>query len=246
MNNIVAIIQARSGSTRLQNKIFADICGKPLIFHVVDRLKHSKRLNDIIIATTENANDNSICDWALANNIKCFRGDEHNVLNRYYETAVHYGINNIVRITADDPFKDPLLLDDMIDYYFRNDADLLTNNAPPTFPEGMDMEIFSFNALEKAEKNVQSDFQKEHVTQYFYQNKNQFSIENYSQSIDRSFLRWTIDTQEDLDMVRMVYKELYKPSELFISQAIYTLIDKYPFFAKMNQLVPRSYMYSKG
>lgn len=245
MCKIAAIIQARSGSTRLGNKVFADICGKPLIYHIVKRLQSSQNLSDIIIATTENALDDEIYSWAINNRIKCFRGNEQNVLDRFYSTATIFGVENIVRITADDPFKDPAMLDEMVEIFLETGVDLLTNNYPPSFPEGMDIEIFSFKALSIANNNASANFQKEHVTQYFYQNENNFTIKNFEQSFDTSFLRWTIDTQTDLEMVREVYKYLFKENEVFGLNDIYKLLEIKPYIALMNQAEKRSFMYKK-
>lgn len=241
-----AIIQARVGSTRLPNKTFARLAGKPLIWHVVDRLKFSKNINKIIVATTILPEDNLIEDWCVENNCSFFRGSEDNVLNRFYETAKCYDVENIVRITADDPFKDPEIIDRIIELFLSNKLDFAYNNNPPTFPEGLDTEVFSFKALETANKFASNPFEKEHVTQYFYKNLNLFKSMNYTHSQNLSYLRWTIDTEKDLDMARKVYKELYVDSKIFLMHEILHLIKEKPHLGTINSDVKRSAMYNNN
>ena len=165
-----AIIQARCGSTRFPSKVFADIDGKPLLWHVVNRLKYAKMIDDIIIATTVNPKDDKIEEWCKAESVKCFRGSEEDVLNRYYSAAVAFPSDVVVRVTADDPFKEPRVIDRVIRKLIDEKLDLVTNNFPPSFPEGLDCEAFTFIVLELMEKTTQDSFEREHVTQYVYHN----------------------------------------------------------------------------
>jgi spore coat polysaccharide biosynthesis protein SpsF len=240
---ISAIIQARVGSTRLPNKVFAEIEGKPLLWHVVNRLKKSKYLDSIIIATSTNAKDEKIENWARANNILCHRGSEDNVLKRYYDTAKKYNIDVIVRITADDPFKDYQVMDQVIKKFLSEEADFACNNKPPTFPEGLDIEVFSKNAITKAYNNAKSAFEKEHVTQYFYKNPDDFNIISVLHTDDLSYLRWTIDEDKDLEMVRKVYKKLFTGKHIFLMKDILELLEKHTEIPHINDTVNRSTMY---
>jgi spore coat polysaccharide biosynthesis protein SpsF len=242
---ITAIIQARVGSTRYPNKIFAKLAGKPLIYHVVDRLKKSQRIQNIVIATTINPLDDAIEQWACQNNINCFRGDEENVLSRFYFAAKKFNANIIVRITADDPFKDYEIIDNVIDVLINEQLSFAYNNNPPTFPEGLDTEVFTFDALEEAHNKSNSLFEKEHVTQYFYRNKNSFPQTNVFHDVNISNLRWTIDTQKDMEMARRVYDSLYCENEVFSMNDILQLINKNPEIALINQDVQQSTMYKK-
>ena len=241
--NIVAIIQARTGSTRLPNKILLPIIEKPLIWHIFNRLSFCNKINKAILATTINSNDDILVDWAIKSNIEYFRGSENNVLERYYETAKKFEADIIVRITADDPFKDPQIIDKVIEMLISKDLDFAYNNNPPTFPEGLDTEVFTFKALETAYQMSIDNFEKEHVTQYFYKNKSQFKQDNFSNLENLSHLRWTIDTDKDLEMTRMVYEELYKESYIFFSDDILNLIRMKPEISKINQSEKRSEMY---
>lgn len=242
---IAAIIQARTGSSRLPNKVFKILCGKPLIWHIVNRLRFSQRIEKVILATTQNQSDDILESWALENGIDCFRGDENNVLDRYYQTASLYSVDTIVRITADDPFKDPIIIDEVIKMFEENSLDFAYNNNPPTFPEGLDTEVFSFIALKHAWLNSIDSFEKEHVTQYFYRNPSLFKQLCLKNNIDISYLRWTIDTQLDWDMAEIIYSKLYYTNEMFNMSDILSLLEKEPDIAKINSNVKRSTMYNK-
>lgn len=243
---ITAIIQARTGSTRLPNKVFADIEGYPLIWHVVNRLKSSQKIEQIVLATTTNPSDAALQIWADAQGIRCFRGSEDNVLDRYFQAAKLHNASTIVRITADDPFKDPQVIDQVIEYFFANNLDFAYNNNPPSYPEGLDTEVFSFEALDKANKTAATAFEREHVTQHFYKNTEMFSQQNISYKENISHLRWTIDTSEDLEMTKVVYKEFFKGKEVFLLEDILKLLTEKPDIQKMNQDVSRSSMYTKN
>jgi len=245
MINTVAIIQARTSSTRLPNKVFADLCGKPLIWHVFDRIQSSRFINSFVLATTNNELDNSLVDWAKDNDTLYFRGDEKNVLKRYYDAAKCYKADIIVRITSDDPFKDIDIIDNVISLLINNKLDFAFNNKPPTFPEGMDVEVFTFDALEKAYLQCNDDFEKEHVTQFFHKNVKLFNVKNFSYKENLSNYRWTIDTKLDLEMTRLVYNKIYNVNKAFNMNDILNLFVNHPDIPLMNQFVERSQMYKQ-
>ncbi len=240
---ICAIIQARTGSKRLANKVFTNLCNKPLIWHVVNRIRWCKRIEKIILAIPENSEDDKLSIWAKNNHIDCFRGSQDDVLSRYYNAALSFKATTIIRITADDPFKDPIIIDNVIDFYFKNKLDFAYNNNPPSFPEGLDTEIFSFSALQQAEKESNDPFEREHVTQFFYRNPDKFRQMNYKNDEDISFLRWTIDTSKDLKMVEEVYNILYNEGKLFKMNDILKLLRESPYIKEINKGVKRSDMY---
>jgi len=242
---ISAIIQARVSSTRLPNKVFSKIEGKPLIWHVVNRLKYSRCLDNIILATTKNKNDDVIEKWANENNVFFFRGSEDNVLERYYRAAKFYNSSIIIRITADDPFKDYKIMDRVIEKYINSDVDFACNNYPPTFPEGLDIEVFSFEALKNVNNNARSDYEKEHVTQYFFKHPEKFRIINVANDEDFSGLRWTIDEEDDLRMVREIYKHFRNIHRVFLFKDILELIKDKPEISKINENVSRSTLYQE-
>jgi spore coat polysaccharide biosynthesis protein SpsF len=245
---IYAIIQARMGSSRLPNKIFKKILGKPLLWHVVNRLRFSKKIDKIIIATTIEQIDNFVYNWCKKNNIDVFRGDEDNVLKRYYDTCVSLNLKDddvVIRITSDDPFKDPYLIDDMLTIMKKENLDFIYNNKPVSYPEGLDVEIFKFSLLKNNIDLIIEDFDKEHITQYFYRMDN-IKKKNFKNNVDLSHLRWTIDTKLDIKMVRKIYKNLYKEGDLFSMKDILEYLEKNPNVYKINSEVKRSLMYGKN
>lgn len=239
-----AIIQARCGSTRFPNKVFADINGKPLLWHVVNRLKYAEMIDDIIIATTVNPKDDKIEEWCNAESVKCFRGSEEDVLNRYYSASVAFPSDVVVRVTADDPFKEPVVIDKVIRRLIDEKLDLVTNNFPPSFPEGLDCEAFTYSVLELMEKTTQDSFEREHVTQYVYHNPDKFKIGNVASDTQLSSYRWTIDNAEDYEMVKEVYAKRKKNSKgILLMDEILEILRKNPEISKINSQVKRSAMY---
>lgn len=240
---IAAIIQARMGSTRYPGKTFCELAGKPLIWHVVNRLKYSGKIDRIIIATTDNVKDDILAAWAANEGISLFRGSENNVLERYYHAARQYEADIIVRITADDPFKDPSIIDRVITMLLDEKLDFACNNNPPTFPEGLDTEVFTFEALERAFAGARDNFEKEHVTQFFYRNTQAFRQANLANEKDLSFLRWTIDTESDYKMADRVYRLLYREDDIFLTENILEILRQNPDIQELNSNVERSAMY---
>ena len=238
-----AIIQARCGSTRFPNKVFTLIDGKPLLWHVVSRLKYSKNIDDIIIATTTNSVDDEIERWCYENSIHCYRGSENDVLNRFYNASKQFPSEVVVRITADDPFKEPAVIDKIIDTYMNGGYDYVTNNFPPSFPEGLDCEVFSSKLLVEMEEKSNDSFEREHVTQYVFRHKENYSIGNVSNEQNLSYLRWTIDTFDDLEMVKEIYDHRDGKNGILLMSEILEILGKYPEIIKINSNVARSSMY---
>ncbi len=201
--DIKCFVQARMGSSRLPGKVLKRVGKDTLIEFMFKRLKLSKKINQIFLATSDHSENNSLCDIAKRNNVEVYRGDENNVLNRFYRMAKFYNAKNIIRITADCPLIDPEMIDEMIDVFFEKDYDYLSNTMPPTYPDGLDIEIFKFNALEDAYINVSKTYDKEHVTPYIRNNK-KIKIGNFKNSKDYSHLRWTVDEKEDLIVVKNI------------------------------------------
>lgn len=239
-----AIIQARCGSTRFPNKVFADVNGKPLIWHVVNRLTYAKTINKIVIATTTNEKDDQIEAWCKENNVACFRGSEDDVLNRYYSASVANPSDVVVRITADDPFKEPAVIDAVVNKLISEGYDHVTNNFPPSWPEGLDCEAFTFTALEESEKTTHDSFEREHVTQYIYHNPDKFKIGNVASPTNLSSLRWTIDKEVDYEMVKAVYAHRDPANTgILLLDEILEILDKNPEIKQINSSVERSAMY---
>lgn len=243
--NVVAIIQARCDSMRFPNKVFADLCGRPFIWHVVNRLKFAQSLDHIVLATTNRPSDDKLYNWAKESGVDVYRGSESNVLNRYFEAANYSKADVVVRITADDPFKEPVLIDKAVNTLQKGGYDFVCNNYPPSYPEGVDIEVLSKNTLDRVVSLSFSDFEREHVTQYIYHHPEDFKIFNISNTEGNfSYLRWTVDTEKDFQMVTRIYSFLYKnDSEIFHINDIFRLLKEYPEIGRMNLDVIRSEMY---
>lgn len=242
--NVNAIIQARCGSTRFPNKVFAIIDGKPLLWHVVNRLKHATKIDDIIVATTVSEKDDKIEEWCKENDVHCFRGSEENVLNRYYSASEAFPSDYVVRITADDPFKEPKVIDAVITKLIEEGYDHVTNNLPPSFPEGLDCEAFKKSALDRSEKEAETAFEREHVTQYIYHHPEIFKIGNVSNGENLSYLRWTVDKDVDFEMVKAVYAHRNPANKgILLMDEILDILKANPEIEKINSEVERSAMY---
>lgn len=242
--SVNAIIQARCGSTRFPNKVFALIDGKPLIWHVVNRLKYAQKIDDIIVATTVSEKDDKIEEWCKENNVHCFRGSEENVLNRYYSASEAFPSDYVVRITADDPFKEPKVIDAVVTKLIEEGYDHVTNNLPPSFPEGLDCEAFKKSALDRSEKEAETAFEREHVTQYIYHHPEIFKIGNVSNPENLSYLRWTVDKDVDFEMVKAVYSHRNPANKgILLMDEILNILKTNPEIEKINSEVERSAMY---
>ncbi len=205
----LAIIQARMSSSRLPGKVLMPIKGRPMLEYLIDRVSSASEVDDFVIATSIDGSDDPIESFCRDKGINFFRGSLEDVLDRFYMAAKKSDANIIVRLTGDCPLVDPKTLDTMINIYKNNDYDYVANTAPPdgiTFPEGMDIEIFSRIALEKAWKEASKPSEREHVTFYFWKNTDLFSIYRYDLSQNLSNYRLTVDYPEDFELVKNIIK----------------------------------------
>lgn len=233
---IAAIIQARMGSTRLSGKVMKEIHDKTVLSHVIERVSQSELIDNIIIATTTLERDNVIENEAIKCGVKVFRGSEEDVLSRYYYAAKENNIDVVVRITADCPLIDPIVVDEIIGCYLSNDYDIVTNAgsnlSQRTYPRGLDTEIFSFKKLENAFNNAKEKYQREHVTPYIYENSGRTYY--YKNTIDYSKYRWTLDTVEDYELLEKIYDRLYKNRHNFYLEDIISIFEKDPNLFEIN------------
>lgn len=238
--NVVCIMQARMGSTRLPGKVLKKVCGKAVLEHDIDRLKRVKNIDKIVIATTTLERDDIIIQEAKRLDITCFRGSEEDVLSRYYYAAKENNGDVVVRITSDCPLIDSEVTEKIIQYYLDNNDkyDYVSNTIDRTYPRGLDTEVFSFKALEKAFIEAESLRDKEHVTPYIWDNPRIFRLAQYKNEIDYSDLRWTLDTVEDFELINRIYSNLYQcKGNNFNIQDILVLYSEYPEFRKINNHV---------
>ncbi|KAF0150782.1 MAG: acylneuraminate cytidylyltransferase [Ignavibacteria bacterium] len=229
------IIQARLGSTRLPGKVLKELCGKPILWHVWNRLSHSQNVDEIIVATTILPEDNSIQSFCEEYKIPFYRGSSNDVLRRYYEAAKKINAQTIIRVTADCPVIDPTIIGKMIETYHLGKADYLSNCITRTFPRGLDAEIFSFSVLERAHFEAVLPYEREHVTPFIYQRPELFTQKNFSNTEDISFHRWTVDTEEDYELIKFIYDSLYHKKEIFLLDDILCLFRDRPELIKLNQ-----------
>lgn len=232
MSNVVAIIQARMGSTRLPGKIMLNLLGKTVLWHVVNRVSKAKLINGLIVATTVNSEDDIIAEFCKNNDILVFRGSEKDVLDRYYQCAKEYKVKNIVRITSDCPLHDPNVMDIVISEYLRGNYDYVSNTIKYTFPDGFDVEVFSFEALVEAWEDAKLPSEREHVTLYIknnkkFQKKNIFSNNKYPAN------RCSLDYMEDYEFMKRIYEGIER--EMFYIDDIMNYVRKKTEILKINQ-----------
>ena len=203
--SVVAIIQARSGSSRLPNKVMRDINGSSLISILLRRLNQSKRIDKLVLATTTSNADNLLVAHVKSLGFDVYRGSENDVLARYYEAAKKFKAKYVVRITGDCPLVDASLVDSLIEKFFEKKLDYISNSNPPSFPDGLDAEMFTLETLERTQKLAKKKFDREHVTP-FIRDSGLFKTFCIRNDEDRSMHRWTVDENADLEVIKRVFK----------------------------------------
>jgi spore coat polysaccharide biosynthesis protein SpsF len=230
------IIQARMGSTRLPGKSLKEVLGRPLLAYLIDRLKRVKGSPPIILATTTKAADNVLINYASGMEIDSFRGSEDNVLERFYLAAKARHLDVIVRVTADCPLIDPAVIDQTIKTYVENypKIDYVSNTLTRTYPRGMDVEVFSFRALERAYREATQKDELEHVTPYIYRHPEIFALKGVEFGTDQSQHRWTVDTPEDFELIRRLIEALYPKNPHFSLGDLLKQMESHPEWAAIN------------
>lgn len=235
MKNAV-IMQARTNSSRLKGKVLRDLKGKTVLEHDIERIRQAKKVEGIIIATTERPEDQEIVNIAQKCGVDFFRGSEDDVLSRYYYATKKFHVENIIRITSDCPLVDPFIIDEVICCYNENKPDIITNvpniEKEMTYPRGLDLEIFPYKWLEKAFLEAESSYDREHVSPYIYDNApNQYY---YKYKKNYSMYRWTLDTSEDWAVIEQIYDHFYHGTHDFYFQDIIDFMEQCPEIAKIN------------
>ncbi len=245
LKNVVAIIQARTGSSRLPNKVLADIENKPMIWHVINRIKKVKSIHHIVLATTRKKTDLKLIKIAKDNEILSYRGDDNDVLTRYYQCALKIHADIIIRITGDCPLTDYLVVEEMLEFFLTKNYDYISNRISPTYPDGLDVEIFSFKTLQKANRLAKLLSEREHVTPYIVKHPKMFKIYNYANITNYSNLRWTVDEEKDLQFVRAIYHKM-RPKLIFSMNDVIKLISRNPKLLNINSNISRDEGYQKS
>ena len=230
----VIIVQARMTSTRLPGKVLKEVMGKPLLAYQLERLRRVQLADEIVLATTTNQTDDVLAVFAVAEEIRCFRGDEQDVLDRYYQAAVMAEADAVVRVTSDCPLIEPSIIDEVIQAYKKStEIDYVSNTLSRTYPRGLDVECFSFKALEIAWKNADKAHEREHVTPYLYQQP-MFIKRELKAAGDYSQYRWTVDTQEDYELVKILLEEIYPLQPAFTWCDVLQVLAKHPEWTLLN------------
>jgi spore coat polysaccharide biosynthesis protein SpsF len=234
--NVVIIVQARTGSTRLPNKILKEVMGKPLLEYLLERLKRVKKADTICVATTTKPQERPILDICSRMSVGTFRGSEEDVLERYFLAAQEWKADAVVRITSDCPLIDPVEINKLIEYYIDHVGkyDYVSHSLERSYPAGMEAEIFSFEVLEKANQEAKSGPEREHVTLYFRERPEVFRLANLAYKEDQKDYRWTVDTPEDFELVAKIIENLYSVNPEFSLDDILDLCQKNPGWRNIN------------
>jgi len=229
------ILQARMGSTRLPGKVLLSIDESHKIIEFLINQLNQARINRLIIAIPDNKENDVLEEYLEKLNVICFRGDESDVLDRYYQCAKRFSLKHIIRLTGDNPLIDPEVVNLAIKKYHVSKCDYLTNSINRTFPYGTEVEIFSFNSLESAWKNAKKKSEREHVTPYFYDNPDKFNIKHLTQSVDHSKFRYTVDQEEDFLLVKQIVKKI--KNRPIVTKDIIEILNNNPEIQKINSKV---------
>lgn len=243
---ILGIVQARMSSTRLPGKVMLPLLGRPMLEHQLERLLRSKMINQLVIATSNHAEDLPIVDLCNKLGVNCFQGDLTDVLDRFYQVSLHFPVQHVVRLTADCPICDPEIIDALIEFYLAGHFDYASTALHPTFPDGLDAEIFRAELLKLAWQEAELPSQREHVTSFFYQQNERFCLGSYTDEIDRSAMRWTVDDADDFDFITQIYQKLYPIKSDFNRNDVYDLLNREPELLKINCEKTRNQGYLKS
>jgi len=233
---IVAMIQARMGSTRLPGKVLTDLVGATVLARVVERVSRIENIQAITVATSLNRENEAIAAECKRLGVDCFRGSESDVLDRYFHAAKETEPEAIVRITADCPLIDPEVSGSVVSKFLQQSADYASNVLPRTYPRGLDTEVFTRSALERAWKQSTEAHQREHVTPFFYEHPELFRLVSVQADADYAFHRWTLDTPEDLELIRSIYSR-FAGKGAFSWREVLQLLKREPMLLRINSHV---------
>jgi spore coat polysaccharide biosynthesis protein SpsF len=234
---VVGIIQARMGSTRLPNKALRKIKDKTLIEWIKYRLSFCNKIDQIVLATADTPENDPLEDLARNIDLEYYRGSEKDLVSRLFETAKKFNADAIVRITGDCPLVDPAIVDKLVSEYRKrpDELDYVCNVLPPTFPDGMDVEVISFAALKRLNDEVADPLYREWITTTLMENPDKYKILNIPYKNNLSYLRLTVDYPEDFELTEIIFNKLHKEREVFTMKDILKLFKKDPDLIKINE-----------
>lgn len=210
------------------------ILEQPMLFRHVERLNRCRNIDKLVVATTTDLSDDVLAAACEHRGVTCFRGSLADVLGRFVQAARQYKADTVIRLTGDCPLADPVVIDDVIRFFQAGNYDYASNCMPPTFPDGLDVEVVRFACLEEAAKEAVLPSHREHVTSYFREHPERYRLGNYASAVDRSGLRWTVDEPEDFEFVRRVYERLYPEKPDFTTQDVLDLLTREPALQAIN------------
>lgn len=237
--NIIIVVQARTGSTRLPDKIMMKLAGKPLLVRMMERIAASKSANDIVVATTGLKENDKLSELCKVENFNYYRGHASDLLDRHYKAGLKFDADVVVKIPSDCPLIDPEIIDKVIDYYLKNknSFDFVSNLHPATYPDGNDVEVIPMKILETAWREAKLPMEREHTTPFIWENSERFRIGNFTweTGLDYSMShRFTIDYKEDYEFIKNIYDYLYDKNPLFGLNDILALLKEKPELMKIN------------
>lgn len=238
--NVVTMIQARSGSSRLPGKILKDIQGKPVLIRMLERVARASRIGQLVVVTTDQPSDDPIEALCEAEGYAVFRGDENDLLDRHFQAARAFDADVAVKIPSDCPLIDPAIIDQVIGVFLlaEGDFDFVSNLHPPTHPDGNDVEVMSRKALEKAWKEAKKDYEREHTTPYFWENPDLFPQKNIVWDTGKDYSlshRFVLDYAEDFEFISAVFERLLPKNSNFGLPEILDLLDREPALLEINK-----------
>lgn len=247
MMEILAILQARTSSSRLPGKVLRPILGQPMLFRQIERLRRAETLQAIVVATSDDPSDDALAALCADMGLACHRGSLNDVLARVHGACLRYGpARHVVRLTGDCPLADPAVIDMVVRRHLASGADYTTNALQPTWPDGLDIEVMTFGALQRAFAEARLPSEREHVTPYITKHPEWFRIEHVRAEQDFSSLRWTVDEPADLEFVAEVYAALYPQDNAFDTTAVLGLIARRPELARLNGQILRNEGYARS
>lgn len=237
---VLAVLQARMSSSRLPGKVLADIAGVPMLVRQVARIRQSRMIDGLVLATSVDPSDDALAHAADENGIEVIRGSLDDVLERYANVARRFYPAHIVRLTGDCPLVDPDVVDAVVAHHLVSRADITSNAYEPTFPDGLDVEVVRTQVLLEAAEKADRAFEREHVTPFVYDPKNHYRVIHYRAPVDLSALRWTVDEPEDLEFVRQVFVALLPMGIDFRMHDVLQLLSANPQLSEMNTRFARN------
>lgn len=243
---ILAILQARVSSTRLPGKVLRPLLGEPMLARQIERLRRCRRIDRLVVATSDQPDDDAIAQLCVGLAIGCARGSLNDVLERFHAASSPYNAEHIVRLTGDCPLADPSVIDACVDFHLAGDFDYTTNALEPSFPDGLDVEVFRARCLDEAWHEATLPSQREHVTPFLYTHPERYRIGHFRGDAELSHLRWTVDEPVDFALVETIFGELYPANPAFTTADILALLARRPELTTLNIGIDRNEGYAKS